>query len=306
MTDLDVLVTCFSHSERLTLFPHVRGHYLAEHLARAGVRAAFQPLPVGPVSCEVLICSEYQCEKEWFERRLAAPLTETAASRMFCLADSSLRGRPDHFSRWYCEWFAARGGVLCHMIDGEAEPYEHWIGIGVDDAVARPAADGRRDHVVFDFPRSGASDPASEFDLATLDIVRARVPQWRLVGTGNADSPVRDAFDAWLDYGMPHAEYVHAAFSRALAVVPGCDESLGLALAEAQVAGACVVSSEYQVRKEVLVPEATVGYTAGDAGSLADALVEAGRRDAHRIRQQASERFDHAAVVERVRAVVGV
>jgi hypothetical protein len=192
------------------------------------------------------------------------------------------------------------------MVDGETEPYEHWIGIGVDDDVARPAADGRRDHVLFDFPRSSADDPASAFDPTTLDVLRRRLPEWRLVGSGDVDSPVRGAFDGWIDYGTHHPVYVHDAFSRAVAVVPGCSESLGLALAEAQVAGACVVSSEYQVRGDVLVPEAAVFYSTGDAGSLADALHEAGGRDVHRIRRQASERFDYDAVVARTRTAVGV
>ena len=52
-----------------------------------------------------------------------------------------------------------------------------------------------------------------------------------------------------------------------------------MALAEAQVAGACIVASPYQVPDQTLVPEATVGYDAGDATSLARALTTAKARD---------------------------
>ena len=303
--DLDVLVTCLPHTERLSMFPEVRGYYLAKHLARSGLRAEFRPLPVADVSCDVLICSEYQCEMDWFDRHLAAPLSRIDADRRFCLVDSSLYGRGDHFSREVCEWFGDRGGVLCHLADEHLEPYEHWIGIGVDAEVVRPAAEGRRDLVVFDFPHSNSEDPASTFDVSSLEAIRKRLPTLRLIGTGTADAPIRDAFDAWLTYGAPHPVYVAAAFSRATAVVPGCAESLGLALAEAQVAGACVVSSEFQVKRQILVPEAAVPYTAHDAGSLADALAIATTRDATRIRAAACSRFDFAAVAARTREAIG-
>ena len=306
MNDLDVLVTCLPHSDSVNGFPLVRGHYLAKHLALAGLRAEFHLLPASGLSCDVLICSEYQCEMEWFERHLAAPLSMIRADRRFCLVDSSLYGRGDHFSREYCEWFGDRGGVLCHLDDDRLEPYEHWIGIGVDPDVVRPARDGRRDHVVFDFPRSNSDDPASRFDARTLTAVREALPMLRLVGTGTADAPIRDEFDLWLEYGVPHPVYVAAAFSRAVAVVPGCAESLGLALAEAQVAGACVVSSEFQVKDQILVPEAAVFYAAHDPRSLADALVAATARDAARIRDGACSRFDFAAVVARTCAAIGL
>ncbi len=304
-THLDVLVTCFRHSDQVALFPMVRGNDLAVHLARSGLRAEFRTLPVGAVSCDVLICSEYQQTMDWFDARLAGPLGRIDAARMFCLADQSLGGRPD-FSLEYCRWFAARGGVLCHAVDAHAERYEHWIGLGVDDRVVRPDPDGRRDHVLFDFPRSKSLNPAEDFDPSILAELRPQLPGWRLVGSGEPDAPIRDAFDGWIDYGTPHAEYVTAAFARAVAVVPGCEESLGLAIAEAQVAGACIVSSESQVRSEVLVPEAAVPYRAGDPRSLVDALLEAGRRDPEQIRRQASERFDYAAVVTRTRAAIGI
>jgi hypothetical protein len=307
MTDerLDVLVTCHDHGDRLQIFPQVRGYYLAKHLARSGLRAEFRQLPAPGVASEVVIVSEYQHEMDWFGRYMEGPLAGIGADRMFCMIAFSLAARPDHFSRPYCEWFAARGGVLCHLTEGLLLPHERWIGLGVDLDVV-PAGDGPRDEVVFDFPRSSRRDTASEFDPGVLDAIRARRPELRLVGSGPADAVVRDAFDTWVPYGQDHDAYVAAAFSRAVAFVPGWYESMGLPIAEAQVAGACVVSSEYQVRDEMLVPEAAIAYRSGDAGSLADALAEVGQRDAEVIRAQAVERFDFAAVVERTRAAIGL
>lgn len=303
---LDVLVTCYPHSNTLALFPQVRGYYLAKHLARSGLRAEFRQLPLSSLACEVLICSEYQPPMDWFERNLAGPLGEIRSGRMFCLTDFSLAGWPHHFSRRYCEWFGARGGVLCHLTDGELLPYEHWIGVGVDADVVRPAPDGRRDHVLFDFPQSSSNDPTSSLDCAVLRAVRERMPGYRLVGSGPPDALTRDTFDDWLDYGQDHAAYVASAFSRAVAVVPGSGESLGLALAEAQVAGACVVSSAWQVKDAILVSEAAVSYSADDPRSLAEALVVASTRDWRRIRDSGRNRFDFGSVVARTRAAIGI
>src|SRR4051812_29746508 len=97
---LDVLVTCHPHAGEPSYFPEVRGFYLAKHLARSGLRAEFHSLPVPGAECRVLICSEYQCDLDWFERHLAAPLSEIRAERWFCLTEYSL-GNRDHFSRAY-------------------------------------------------------------------------------------------------------------------------------------------------------------------------------------------------------------
>jgi hypothetical protein len=305
-TRLDVLVTCSPHSEQLTLFPQVRGFYLAKHLARSGLRAEFRQLPVPSVTCEVLICSEYQQSMEWFHEHVAGPFAEIRAERLFCMADHSLGSRPGHFSGPYCEWFGARGGVLCHLTDGDLLPYERWIGLGVDPEVVRPAIDQRRDRVLFDFPKSSQHDSAAGFDLAKLDAVRERLPDLRLVGSGPPGAPIRDEFDDWIDYGQDHATYVRAAFAGVAAVVPGTGESLGLALAEAQVAGACVVASEYQVKRAMSVPEATVAYDADDPRSLAEAMVTGTSRNGLRIRREALERFGFGAVVTRTRAAIGL
>ena len=67
------MVTAFRCSQ-------VRGFYLARHLARAGFNAEFRQLPLPGFGCKVLICSEYQCDMQWFERRLAGPLSEIHGS----------------------------------------------------------------------------------------------------------------------------------------------------------------------------------------------------------------------------------
>ena len=296
-----MLVTCHPHHEAIAWFPRVRGHYLAKHLARAGLAAEFHELPVPGVRPTVVICSEYQQELDWLEQHLAAPLTALGAERTYCLADASLVDAPDHFSQPYCRWFAARGGVLCHLAGEDLLPYEHWIGIGVDGEVVRPDANGRRDQVVFDHPKRGTPP-----DPGALATIRARIPGLRLVGTGPDDTPDQDAYDEWIDYGLPHETYVRAVFAGAVAYVPGAHESMGLPITEAQVAGACVVSSIFQVKPELLVPSAKVGYEAGDADSLVVALAVAQARDGVEIREQALERFDFAAVAARTRAAIGL
>lgn len=299
---LDVLVTCHPHDPELKYFPQVRGHYLARHLAASGLRAEFRQLPLPGLECDVLICSEYQSTVEWFERHLAGPLSKIRARRMYCLTDLPLGGRP-HFSSVYCEWFARRGGLLYHVLDGPSADHEHFIGVGVDHGVI-PRPDASADAVVFDFPRSRRKDAAANFDPAVLAAIRARVPGCRLVGTGPADAVVRPLFDQWVEYGQPHQRYVSSAFSRAFAFVPGWCESMGLSLAEAQVAGACVVSSEGQVKPSMLCAGAGVPYRHGEPASIAEAIVEAGRRSRGAIAAEARSHFDLARVVARTRAAV--
>jgi hypothetical protein len=306
ITMLDVLVTCLGPADTISSFPQVRGYYLARHLARAGLQAEFRQLPLPGLHCKVLICSEYETEMYCFERHLAAPFSEIRADRWFCLADTSICGRSDYFSYDVRHWFESRGGVLCHMADGGLGPYEHLIGLGIDPEVVQPGIGRRRDQVLFDFPKNKTKDPAATFDIKMLDILRQALPGYRLIGTGRPDAPVRSAFDSWIEYGQPHAKYVAAAFGRALAIVPGFAESMGMSIAEAQVAGACVVSSAYQIKECLLVPEATVAYVARNVTSLTRALRTAERRDAVRIRAQACQRFDFADVVARTRAAIGL
>jgi hypothetical protein len=303
---LEVLVTCMPHAHQLVLFPQVRGFYLAKHLRLSGVKAEFSHLPVGRLECDVLICSEYQQTMDYLERRLAPQLSEVRASRMFCIAEGSLYGQPDHFSRQYCEWFAGKGGVLCQLPTDTLEPFEHWIGVGVDvDVVSRPAG-GARDRILFDFPRSSSEDASGNFDVTKLDTIRERLPDMQLVGSGPSDAPIRAAFDQWVSYGQPYQAYVSATFPNLLAFVPGWEESLGLPIAEAQVAGACIVSSEWQVHDWMLCAEAAISYVPHEPVSLAAALQEARMRDARIISDQATAKFDFTAVATRTRAAIGL
>ena len=221
---------------------------------------------------------------EWFERHLAGPLAEARARRMYCLTAYPVRGR-DHFSFDYCEWFATRGGVLCHVADRELEPYEHWIGLGVDTDVVRPSPQPR-DAVLFDFPRSSSRDAADQFDATALGAARERLEGCRLIGSGPADSPLADSFDEWIAYGTPHSVYVERAFRGVFAFVVGWIESMGLAVAEAQVAGAAVVSSPGELRQWMVCPSAGVQYDRAAATSLAAALEEARERDPPRHRRR--------------------
>ena len=225
---------------------------------------------------------------------------------MYCLIATSLRSDPDHFSRAQCEWFAARGGVLVHLPADDLEPYEHWIGLGVDRDVVRPQPGMTRDRVLFDFPRSRDEDASAQFDPAMLAVARSRFPELMMVGSGPPDSPLRLSFDAWVPYGQPHAEYTRQTLGGAMAFIPGWGETMGVPVAEAQVAGACVVHSKYQVPDFMLCPEANVPYEAGDPESLTVALAEARHRDTRRISTEAGARFDFFSVCRRTRRAIGL
>jgi hypothetical protein len=304
---LDVLVTCYPHAPEPSYFPEVRGHYLAKHLARSGLRAEFRSLPAPGVECRVLICSEYQCELEWFDTRIAGRLAKVSAARHFCLAEYSL-GERDHFSREYLDWFGVRGGVLCQRFQEPLGPYEHWIGVGVDLEALGHVDPGDRDTVVFDFAAL-VHEPDASFDASVVDAVRRRLPACRLLGTGPPGSGVAQLFDDWIPYEQPHPAYIGALLPGAFAFVAGLLghlESLGLAVAEAQCAGAAVVHAPGSVKDDMLCPEAAVTYEADDPESLASALADARARDPATIAAQASERFDYEEVVRRTRAAIGL
>jgi len=286
------------------MFPEVRGYYLAQHLARLGLSAEFRPLPVS-IECKVLICSEYQQTMDWFDRHLAGPFSGIRADRMFCLADHSLFGRPNHFSNWYCDWFRQRGGVLVHRPNPQFLKGEHWIGLGVDPNVVRPAADRIRNQVLFDFPVNKRRDTADAFDVRFLEHLRKEFSGLRFLGTGSPDARIRERFDEWIAYGLDHQSYVNRAFSRSLAVIPGCVESMGLAMAEAQVAGACIISAPHGPPDDMLVPEASI-MCSHDTRSLVGALTEARKRDAEMIRESAIKKFNFGAVAARARAAIGL
>jgi hypothetical protein len=300
---LDVLVTCFPHGPTISTFPQVRGYYLAEHLSRLGVRAAFRQLPLPGLECKVVICSGYQAELDWFDRHLAEPLTAIAAERLFCLTDYSMTEFHEHELKEYSEWFGARGGVLVHLPAKHLEPYEHWIGLGVDGDVVHPGAG--RDRVLFDLPGSHNEDTSAHFDTRTIDAVRAVLPDARVCGSGPRDAAIRASFDEWIDYGQPHAVYAAAAFPGCFAFVPR-GESLGLPVAEAQVAGACVLHTGYWVRDEMLVEGGGIRYERDNVASLVRGLVQARQRDGAAIRAAALELFDYAAVARRTLRAIGL
>ena len=301
---IDVLVTCFPHTGKVSMFPEVRGYYLAHHLARLGLSAEFRPLPAS-VECKVVICSEYQQTKDWFDRHLAGPFSDIRADRMFCLADHSLVGRPNDFSNWYCDWFRQRGGVLVHRPSPKFLKGEHWIGLGVDPNVVRPAPDGVRNQVVFDFPMNKRCNTADTFDVGHLDHLRKKYSGLRFVGTGSPGARIRERFDEWIAYGQDHQTYVTRAFARSIAVIPGWVESMGLAMAEAQVAGSCIISAPYGPPEDMLVAEASI-VCGPDIYSLSEAVAEAIRRDTRVIREAAIEKFGFGAVACRTRAAIGL
>jgi glycosyltransferase involved in cell wall biosynthesis len=302
---MDVLVTCFDHGSSMRYFPQVRGHYLAHHLRRSGINAEFRQLPAPSVECKVLICSEFQAEMSWFEKYLAGPLGDIRADRMFCMIDASLFDRPNHFSSDYCQWFRQRGGLLVHRENPRFLDGEHWIGLGVDADVVRPAADGRRDRVLFDFPANHHGNTADEFDVELLEALRKCLPDQIFVGTGTPDARIRNSFDEWVPHGQDHRSYVARLFSGTLAVIPGRDESMGLTMAEAQVAGACIVQAGCGPPRDMITPEASI-ICERDPDSIAAALIEARSRDGQDVRRAGMAKFDFAAVAARTRTAIGL
>jgi len=299
----DVLVTCRTQSKELCHYPQIQGHYLAKQLARLGLQAEFRPLPL-PQSypCRVAISSEYPAEMDWFERHMLGPLSDIAADRLFGLMAYTLGSR-DHPARPSLEWFAQRGGVLCCGLEDPPAPWESWIGVGVDTDVVPPPAEVRH-RVVFDpvgdVPESVPVDPVE------LGRIRRRVPGVRLAACGRGNPPPSAGFDEWLPYGRAHPAHVQAALGAAFALVPMKHESLGLMLAEAQVAGVCIVHRPYFVKDWMLCPEADVPYDPELPGGLAEALVEAAHRDPKVIAEQARAAFDFSAVASRARAAIGL
>jgi hypothetical protein len=213
----------------------------------------------------------------------------------------------DHYTKPYCDWFAERGGVLCHLRRFEFAECEHRIGVGVDAEIVRPDRRYARDTVVFDFPFDpDFKDPAATFDSAWVEVLRQDSPTWRIIGTGRPDAPNRHLFDEWIPYGLEHSAYVTKLYGRALALVVGSRESVGLGVAEAQVAGACVLTTDGRVERSMLCAGAGIFYDENNPSSLAGAVREAAGRDHELIRRRASAKFDFARVAERTRAAIGL
>jgi hypothetical protein len=305
---LDALVACHPepHTEDLSGFRAVRGFYLAKHLRKLGLAAQFALFPTPDLRCRVLICSEYQHTVDWIDEYLAGPIAEINPERTFCLIGYAL-GNREHRWRPYSEWFARRGGVLCHLRARGLGEHEHWIGVGVDSDVVRPEGRYGRDTVVFDFPFDpGVKDPARTFDPARVEVLRRRFPGYRIIGTGWPDAPNRHLFDEWVPYGLGHSEYVARVHGRALALVVGWRESLGLVVAEAQVAGACILATSRRVKRSMLCEDAGIHYDGRSPRSLAAAVEEAADRDHELIRRRACAKFDLARVAARTRAAIGL
>lgn len=286
-----ILVFSFPHPGLtwMSSFPHVRGRVLAEALARAGAEAEFRVLPVAG-AWDVAICSEYEGDAVWLGK-LQRDMVRLSAQRLYCMID----GSPSEFSRPMIDWFAARGGVLVHLSERPLRANQHHVGVGVGDVRCDPSA--VRSEVFFDFPQGGARRGWAH-ERADVEAVRAALPAVTLVGSGAVDAPQREWFDRWVTYGVPHPEYV-AAFTRCVAFVPGCRESMGLAVAEAQVAGACIAGRPGLVSAEMLVP----------AADAVDADLVAGVRraiaaDHAAIARQAAARFSADVLARRVLAVL--
>jgi hypothetical protein len=299
----DVVVCCkpYGGPGAFCHFPNVRGFYVAKYLARTGLNAVFSTYPCSGLTARVLICSDYEGGAGWLQG-FVPELLAVNAERLYCMADASLRGS-EHEARPMHEWFAARGGVLVHLSWNPLEKHHHIIGVGVDTEVVRYRPEEIRNVIVFDFPSSKRVQAWKAFRPQLLRVLRDALPGCRFVGTGPADAPNRECFDAWVPYGEEHSSYVRT-FRGCAAFVPGWPESMGLAAAEAQVAGACIVCPRGYVHEELVCPRANKMYDGGDE-TFVQALQESLAQDAKQIVREASEKFDMIACAWRVRRAIG-
>lgn len=300
----DVLVTCRPHKgvPELSLFPQVRGHYLAKHLRRSGLEAEFLPLPQPGLECEILIWSEYEADLGYFREKFEPHLRGVRARRMFGMSD--IGSPPGFFSAGVGRWFAneGNGGMLCHFPVWKLRSYEHSIGLGVD-IEAMPAFSRTRDTVIFDFPMAKGRPSWGGFDPAAIAAVRQQLAGATLVASGPAEFPHRELFDLWWEYGRRHPEFAEV-YRRAFAFVPGCRETMGLSIAEAQVCGASIVCEEREILPQMSVSR--FSYRRGNHAALVRALTAAWERDPAATAAAARERFDFATVVRLARKAIGL
>jgi hypothetical protein len=247
----------------------------------------------------VLICSDYEGGADWLEG-FVPELLAVNAERLYCMADASLRGR-NHEAKPMHEWFGARGGVLVHLSWNSLEKYDHLIGIGVDTEVVRFRPEQIRNTIVFDFQTVQAW---KQFRPELLPMLRDVLPGCRFLGSGPKDCPVKESFDGWVAYGEAHSSYVRV-FNGCAAFIPGCAESMGLPVAEAQVSGACIVYPHGYIHKELICPSANKIYD-GTKESLVQALRESLMQNTEQIVREATERFDAIAWASRVRRAIGL
>jgi hypothetical protein len=226
----------------------------------------------------VLICSDYEGGADWLEGFMP-DLLAVKAKRLYCMADASLRD-PDHEAKPMHNWFKARGGVLVHLSWNSLKTHEHLTGLGVDTEVVQHRPEEMRNVIAFDFPSSQQIQAWKHFRPELLERLRDLLPSCRFVGSGPEDAPIKGHFDTWVPYGQEHSSYVRL-FRGCAAFLPGCPESMGLAVAEAQVAGACIVSPGY-IHEELICSAANKTYSGGDETFL-QALKESLTQDPKQI-----------------------
>ncbi len=300
---LDVLVTCNPRPKRpwLSVFPQVRGFYLAKYLRRSGLKAEFLPLSCPGRECRVLVFSEYESHFDRFRQEMEPLLSQVRAERMFCMA--AIAASPGHYSTEVREWFGRRGGgALCHLLARPMGPNEQYIGVGVDREVMPPPT-SNKDTVVFDFRASKTTISWDRFDPKTVDEVRRALPAIRLIASGPPSFPYKEAFDGWWEYGKSHPEYVRV-FERGFAFIPWGKESMGMSVAEAQVSGASIISADQEVFPEMLVSH--VPYLRGNDADLIQAIALARQTDPVSTSNDALVRFDYQRVVQRTRDTIGL
>ena len=314
----DVVVCCkpYGGPGAVCHFPNVRGFYLAKYLARTGLKATFSTYPCSKLTSRVLICSDYEGGADWLEGFLPE-LLAVEAGRLYCMADASLRGR-DHEAKPMHEWFKARGGVLLHLSWNSAGTYEHVTGLGVDTEVVRYDPEEIRNVIVFDFHPANVSKRGKTSARAAVEIAtHCRIADSLDPGPGTHRS--RRVFTR----GCPPVKNTRPMFASSKAARHLCQaarESMGLAAAEAQLSGACIVCPRGYIHEELICPAANKVYRGVYPGSRRDksfiralgdrsfirALKASLTQDPKEIVRQASIKFDAISWAWRVRRAIGL
>lgn len=295
----DVVVCCMQRGrpQEILSFPAVRASCLAKYLGRLGVDAVFRTLPCPQLRCRTLIISEYQPDDEYLAW-LLPEISALGAERFYYITNTGISDSlPQRCkaTRWFCD----RGGILVHLLSSALGPGETHIGVGVDLDEVSYDSGASRNGVLFDYP----GQMSDVFDEGFFRSVRELLPHVRFVGSGPPIANIKKYFDDWWDYGQSHISFIRV-YRGCAAFIPGWPESMGMAVAEAQLNGACVLSPFGWVKREMFCPSAKI-MCVRDPVCLAEAInysLEANPAD---IVAEARRQFDPLAMAQRTLLAIG-
>jgi hypothetical protein len=296
----DVIVCCFHRgdSEEISSFPAVRAACLAKYLRRIGVEAEFRTLPSPGMRCRTLVVSEYQPDEEYLAAMMPT-LLEIRAEQYFYITNTGISDSlPQRCTP--TRWFADRGGLLVHLSSSFLGPKENYIGLGVDFESVYYDEAANRDGILFDFP----GYTWTTFNAGAFQMVRRNLAGCRILAAGPPDATIKAEFDEWWDYGRSHKNFIKM-YRGCAAFVPGWPESMGMAVAEAQLSGSAVIGRFGWVKREMLCSAAKINYS-GDALCLSEAIQYALETNPEHIAAEARSLFDPVKMAMRVAVALGL